>query len=102
MAGRGAGDRVAQSPGLYRPVGLVAEVFPTPTGAVLQHLVEEQSPVRVRPPNDHHRSLAVGFRGSRLPRGGAAVDPEGECGEAPWSSTISALVALCLLRISGA
>ena len=47
--------------GVYRSVGLVAEVFSAPAGAVLQYAAEDQSAVRVGPSDDHHRSLAGGL-----------------------------------------
>jgi hypothetical protein len=70
----------AQAQRLDRPVRLESEVFPRPTGAVLQHAPEGQGAVRQRLPPDHPRSLDEGRRDCRLQAGGDARNPEGQCG----------------------
>src|SRR6202040_3967811 len=76
--------------GLHRPLRLVAEVLPAAARAVRQHLVEEQSPVRLGSPDDHDGPLAGRFSDGWLPRRGNTVDPQGKRGQAAGFTPVGA------------
>ena len=78
LAGRGAVGGDPQAERLYRPLRLVAEIFPADPGALHQHRAAGQDAVRLGLAGDHARPLAGRFRQARNPRRSAAEGAEGQ------------------------
>ena len=81
LAGRGAVGRDPQAERLYRPLRLVAEIFPADPGALHQLDPAGQDAVRLGLAGDHAGPLAVGFRQARDPRRDPAEGAEGQRAE---------------------
>jgi hypothetical protein len=65
VAGRSDLGLLAQAAGLYRSVGLVAQVLFADAGAVRKHAAQTQGSVRIRLSLDHSGSMAGGLREDR-------------------------------------
>ena len=79
LAGGGAVGRDPQAERLYRPLRLVAEIFPADPGALHQLDPAGQDAVRLGLAGDHAGPLAGRFRQARHPRRDPAEGAEGEC-----------------------
>src|SRR5205814_6040759 len=67
-----------QAERLYRPLRLVAEIFPADSGALYQLHPAGQNAVRLGLAGDHAGPLAGGFCQTRHPRRDPAKSPEGQ------------------------
>ena len=81
LAGRGAVGRDPQAERLYRPLRLVAEIFPADPGALHQLDPAGQDAVRLGLAGDHAGPLAGGFCQARHPRRDPAEGIEGQRAE---------------------